>query len=202
MSKRYDEEVEVRVERDATGAVVATTVAAPQPLRIGEALPLEPMAACAGIEPGGILGTHHPPTLASDGGNPRVLIEVTPEALAQAAPDHAAFRRAVGALPALGGRLSLYLYRWEGPRHRARMFSPLAGTPEDAATGSAATPLAGFLLHLSGAESAALDIVQGVEMGRPSQLAIRAWRDGEGGLRAAVGGAVVPVSQGTILTDG
>ena len=73
------------------------------------------------------------------------------------------------------------------------MFSPLAGTWEDAATGSAATPLAGFLLQLSGAESGAWEIVQGVEMGRPSLLrttarrgAGRHPRDGRRRLRASV----------------
>ncbi|MBL6456680.1 PhzF family phenazine biosynthesis protein [Belnapia sp. T6] len=190
--------VEIELERDAAGAVLAAIVAAPQPLTIGAALPAGPIAACAGIPPGGILTARHAPTLASDGGNPRVLLEVTPEALAAAAPDHAAFRRAVETLPALGGRLSLYLYRWDGERLRARMFSPLSGTPEDAATGSAATPLAGFLLSLTGAEQQALEILQGVEMGRPSLLRTTARRTG-GGIRATVGGGCVPVLRGEAL---
>ncbi len=187
--------VEIRVERDPAGAVLSTTVAAPQPLRIGEALPLGPIAACAGIAPEGILTARHAPTIASDGGNPRVLLEVTPEALAAAAPDHAAFRRIVETLPALGGRLTLYLYRRDGERLRARMFSPLAGTPEDAATGSAATLLTGFLLSLSGAEHHAIDIIQGVEMGRPSLLRTTARRT-PAGIRATVGGGCVPVLRG------
>ena len=78
------------------------------------------------------------------------------------------------------------------------MFSPLAGTPEDAATGSAATPLAGFLLHLSGGENAAFDIVQGVEMGRPSLLRTTARRTTDG-IRATVGGGCVPVLRGEAL---
>ena len=187
--------VEIAVERDAAGAVLSTTVAAPQPLTIGEALPLAPIAACAGIPAEAILTARHAPTLASDGGNPRVLLEVTPQALATAAPDHAAFRRAVETLPALGGRLSLYLYRRDGERLRARMFSPLSGTPEDAATGSAATPLTGFLLSLSGAERHAIDILQGVEMGRPSLLRTTARRMPDG-IRATVGGGCVPVLSG------
>jgi trans-2,3-dihydro-3-hydroxyanthranilate isomerase len=187
--------VEIRVERDPAGAVLSTTVAAPQPLRIGEALPVGPIAACASIAPEGIITTRHAPTIASDGGNPRVLLEVTPEALAAAAPDHAAFRRVVETLPALGGRLTLYLYRWDGERLRARMFSPLAGTPEDAATGSAATLLTGFLLSLSGAEHHAIDIIQGAEMGRPSLLRTTARRT-PAGIRATVGGGCVPVLRG------
>ena len=61
-------------------------------------------------------------------------------------------------------------------RLRARMFSPLSGTIEDAATGSAATPLAALLLSLGNADEARYDITQGVEMGRPSLLACAARR--------------------------
>ncbi len=187
--------VEVRLERDAAGVVIGATIAAPQPLKIGPAMPLDLAAACASLVPGDIVTTHHPPTIASDGGNPRLLVEVTERALAAAAPDLPAFRRAVAATPVLGGKLSLYLYRRDGAGLRARMFSPLAGTWEDAATGSAATPLVGFLLHLSGAETGAWDIVQGVEMGRPSLLRTTARRTADG-IRATVGGQCVPVLKG------
>lgn len=190
--------VEVRLERGAGGAVTGATIAAPQPLAIGGELPLDLAAACAGIAPGGIVTARHAPTLAADGGNPRLLLEVTEAALAAAAPDLAAFRRAVAATPSLGGKLSLYLYRRDGAGLRARMFSPLSGTWEDAATGSAATPLAGFLLHLSGADSGAWDILQGVEMGRPSLLRATARRTPDG-IRATVGGGCVPVLRGEAL---
>ena len=184
--------VEVRLDRDDAGAVTGATIAAPQPLTVGTTMPLDLAAACAGIAPDGIVTTRHPPTIASDGGNPRLLLEVTPDALAAATPDLPAFRRAVAATPTLGSKLSLYLYRPDGAGLRARMFSPLAGTWEDAATGSAATPLAGFLLHLSRADQGAWDIVQGVEMGRPSLLRTTARRTADG-IRATVGGGCVPV---------
>ena len=156
------------------------------------------VAACAGIPPTGVVTARHPPTLASDGGNPRLLAEVTAEALAAAAPDLAAFRRALAEHAAvLRGHLSLYLYRRDGAAAiRARMFSPLTGTFEDAATGSAATPLAGFLLRLSGAAEGAWDIAQGVEMGRPSLLRATARRGPDGAIRATVGGGCVPVLEG------
>ncbi|TCZ63674.1 PhzF family phenazine biosynthesis protein [Roseicella aquatilis] len=187
--------VEVALWRDAAGGVTGAEISAPQPLALGPALPVEAIAACAGIAPDGIVTARHAPTLAADGGNPRVLVEVTEAALAAARPDLGAFRRAVEALPDLGGRLSLYLYRRDGERLRARMFSPLTGTWEDPATGSAATPLAGFLLHLGGAEQASLDILQGVEMGRPSLLRTTARRTPQG-IRATVGGHCVPVLRG------
>ncbi len=189
--------VEIRLTRDAAGGVASATVAAPQSLKIGGEMPVEIAAACAGIPPEGVVTTRHAPTIASDGGNPRLIFEVTPEAMAAASPDIAAFRRAVETTPALGGKLSLYLYRPEGPGLRTRMFSPLAGTWEDAATGSAATPLAGFLLHLGSAESGAWEITQGVEMGRPSVLHATARRTPEG-IRATVGGGCVRMFEGSV----
>ncbi|BDG75085.1 PhzF family phenazine biosynthesis protein [Roseomonas fluvialis] len=188
--------VEVVLERDAEGRVTGAEVAAPQPLRIGAPLPAAVAAACAGLAEDDILTARHAPVLAADGGNHRLLTEVSPEALARATPDLAAFRRAVAAHPAeTGGFLSLYIYCRDGAGLRARMFSPLTGTVEDAATGSAATPLAGFLLHLDGGAEGAWDIVQGVEMGRPSLLRASARRMPEG-IRARVAGRCVPVLRG------
>jgi trans-2,3-dihydro-3-hydroxyanthranilate isomerase len=188
--------VEVTLERDDSGRVVGAEVAAPQPLRIGPALPAAVAAACAGLVEADIVTARHAPTLAADGGNHRLLTEVTPDALASATPDLAAFRRAVAAHPSeTGGFLSLYIYCRDGAAVRARMFSPLTGTVEDAATGSAATPLVGFLLHLDGGDSGAWDITQGVEMGRPSLLRAAA-RRGADGIRARVAGQCVPVLRG------
>ena len=77
------------------------------------------------------------------------------------------------------------------------MFSPLSGTVEDAATGSAATPLAVFLLSLGRDVEGRYDIAQGAEMGRPSRLLCTA-RRGADGIRATVGGGCVPVLKGEI----
>jgi trans-2,3-dihydro-3-hydroxyanthranilate isomerase len=97
----------------------------------------------------------------------------------------------------LKGRFALYLYSVGPAGVRARMFAPVSGTVEDAATGSAATPLAGLLLELSGADRGAWDVTQGVEMGRPSLLRTTAWRAPEG-IRATVGGACVPMLRGEV----
>ena len=138
----------------------------------------------------------HRPVIASVG-NSFVVAEVTPDALTRAAPDIGRFREAVAAFPDLGPRrLPLYLYAHTGPQDdrfglRARMFSPLSGTIEDAATGSAATPLAALLLSLTKDTERRYDIVQGVEMGRPSLLRTSAHRAADG-IRASVGGGCVP----------
>lgn len=188
--------VEVKVARDGAGQVTGTTIAAPQPLSTGAELPPVQVAQCAGIEPWEVVTERHAPVQAGMG-NPFVIAEVTAEALTRATPDLAAFRNAVGQWPVLKGRFALYLYAVGAAGVRARMFAPISGTVEDAATGSAAAPLAGLLLELSGAERGAWDITQGVEMGRPSLLRTTAWRAPEG-IRATVGGGCVPMLRGEV----
>jgi len=188
--------VEVEVSRGTDGTPTGARIAAPRPLTLGPRLPAEAIAACAGLPGSGISVASHPPMVVSVG-NPFVVAEVAGESLSSAAPDIGAFRQTVEASPALEGRLALYLYAQDGSRLRARMFAPLSGTVEDAATGSAACPLAALRLSLSGAERATFEIVQGVEMGRPSLLQATAWR-GADGIRASVGGGCVPVLRGEV----
>ncbi len=170
------------------------TIAAPRPLSLGAELPVEVAAACAGIAPADILVANHRPVEATVGVN-FIFAEVTGEALTRAAPDLSAFRRAGDGDPNFGDRLSLHLYARDGDRIRARMFAPNSGTVEDPATGSANATLAALLLSLSGEETGAWDIVQGVEMGRPSRLHATA-RRAEDGVRATVGGGCVSVLRG------
>ncbi len=126
------------------------------------------------------------------------MAEITGEALTRAVPDIGRFREAIASYTAMGSnRLPLYLYAHDGNRIRTRMFSPLSGTVEDAATGSAATPLAALLLSLGKDTEGRYDIVQGVELGRPSRLLCTARRSADG-IRATVGGGCVPVLKGTV----
>jgi trans-2,3-dihydro-3-hydroxyanthranilate isomerase len=188
--------VEVNVERDAAGALTGTTIAAPQPLSLGAKVPADTVAACAGLVATDVLSAAHPPMVATVGMS-FVLAEVSPAALARATPNIAEFRAGVARQPELAGRLSLYLYARDShpSRIRARMFAPLAGTWEDPATGSAATPLAALLLSFTRDEHARFTIEQGVEMGRPSLLRVEARRAPDG-IRATVGGNCVPVLRG------
>jgi len=183
--------VEVQVTPDAV------TIAAPQPLSLGAEMPVELVAGCVGLSAGEVLTTAHRPVSASVG-NSFVIAEVTGDALTRAAPDIARFREAARTFTAMGpNRLPLYLYAHDGARIRARMFSPLSGTIEDPATGSAATPLAALLLSLTPDAERRYQIVQGVEMGRPSRLSCAAHRAADG-IRASVGGNCVPVLAGEI----
>jgi trans-2,3-dihydro-3-hydroxyanthranilate isomerase len=189
--------VQVRIDRNHAGKAVGATIAAPQPLSLGVQLPAEAVAACVSLESSEVLTGAHPPVLASVG-NPFVIAEVSPEALSRAVPEVSAFRRVRAEHSALEGRVALNLYARAGRRLRARMFSPLSGTVEDAATGSANAPLVGLLLSLSDDTELTSEVVQGVEMGRPSLLRVTARRETDG-IRTTVGGGCVPVLRGEAM---
>jgi trans-2,3-dihydro-3-hydroxyanthranilate isomerase len=186
--------VEIKVERDGAGAPTGATIAAPQPLSLGLELPADAVAACTGLDASDVLTRGHKPVLASVG-MPFIFAEVTGAALTRAAPDLAKFRSTEAAIPALKGRLALHLYVRDGGRIRARMFAPLSGTIEDPATGSANATLGPLLLSLTREEGASYEIVQGVEMGRPSLLRVVARRASDG-IRSTVSGGCVPVLRG------
>ena len=183
--------VEVRADSDQV------TIAAPQPLSLGPEMPVELLAGCIGIDAADVVVKNHRPVSASVG-NSFVVAEVAGAALTKAVPDIARFREAAASYTTMGpNRLPLYLYAHDGGRLRARMFSPLSGTVEDPATGSAATPLTALLLSLGKEAEGRYEIAQGVEMGRPSRLLCTA-RRGADGIRATVGGSCVPVLKGEI----
>ncbi len=81
-----------------------------------------------------------------------------------------------------------------------RMFGPGVGIDEDPATGAAATSLAALLGAASGEHDGRLRwrVEQGIEMGRPSLMDIEADLDAGEITAVRVGGATVPVSEGTI----
>jgi trans-2,3-dihydro-3-hydroxyanthranilate isomerase len=195
---RFEEQaglVEVRVERGQDGRLHGAEIDAPQALQLmGEFEPAD-VAKCIGLLPGDIRVETHRPVRATVGVE-FVLIEVAADKLSEAAPDLAAFRE-VAARHERGRRLSLFIYAPDGDAVRARMFAPLAGTWEDPATGSASATLGALLLHHSDDGELAIDIRQGVEMGRPSALKVRARRTADG-IRASVGGTCVPIFRGFI----
>ncbi|GGQ49390.1 PhzF family phenazine biosynthesis protein [Streptomyces mutabilis] len=87
------------------------------------------------------------------------------EALAKLDPDH----RALGRFP----DMAVNCYAGAGAAWRNRMFSPAYGVVEDAATGSAAGPIAIHLArHGLAPYGRRLEITQGVEIGRPSPMGV------------------------------
>jgi len=195
--------VSVRVFRRPDGRPDAAELDAPRSLQIGEGVPTDTLAACVGLDPADIrTDSHHP--LSAGTGLPFVIAEVTGRAaLAAARPDWAGFRDAAEAFPDLAQHFSVHLYardETDPVRLYARMFSPLLGVPEDPATGSANAALAALLVSLAPGEDVelAFDILQGVEMGRPSRLAARASKTAEGAVTASIGGSCVPMMRGVI----
>lgn len=190
--------VVVTLRRDPDGTVQGASINAPQPLSTGLELPVETVAACLGITPADIRTTTHPPMVASVG-MPFVLVEVKPQALAVTVPRHEPWQQTIRAFPALEGELAIFLYAHTGAGQvRARMFAPEKGIWEDPATGSASAALVALLLSRSEAKELTIDITQGVEMGRTSRIAGRAWRTPEG-IRSSVAGDAVMVFRGEVL---
>lgn len=106
------------------------------------------------------------------------------------------------ALAALG-TFGTYCFAGEGARWKARMFHPVAGVPEDPATGSAAGP---FALHLArhgriefGEE---IEIAQGAEIQRPSKLHARVGGSADAVAKIEVGGSAVIIARGEFKLPG
>jgi trans-2,3-dihydro-3-hydroxyanthranilate isomerase len=124
-------------------------------------------------------------------GAPQVIVPVgDAAALGAARPDY----DAIGALLAVHDAIVYYLVAIDGGRVRARSFLRTAEMGEDPATGAAAGPLCAYVAERTGVE--AVEIDQGVEMGRPSRL--RASVEGD---RVRVGGNAVVVVDGTVFLD-
>jgi trans-2,3-dihydro-3-hydroxyanthranilate isomerase len=93
--------------------------------------------------------------------------------------------------------LGVNVFAGQGTRWKTRMFAPAEGVAEDAATGSAAGPLACHLArHGAIAWGDQIEISQGAEIGRPSTLHARANGSAAGIESVEVGGAAVTVARG------
>ncbi|MFG3043398.1 PhzF family phenazine biosynthesis protein [Streptomyces sp. NPDC048241] len=106
-------------------------------------------------------------------------------------PDH----RALGAFEDMAANC----FAGSGTQWRSRMFSPAYGVVEDAATGSAAGPIAIHLARHGLIEyGQRIVITQGVEMGRPSPMHSLAEGSGERATQVVVGGDGVIALEGTL----
>ena len=136
-----------------------------------------------------------------------VHLPVTEEAVVRAVPASRSFGALADRLAAAGpvedlcDGLNVYAVAGEAPALsvHSRVFVPGVGVPEDPATGSAAAGL-GMALVASGQlpEGGRYDIVQGIEMGRPSKLHCRVEATGGTAERCHVAGQVQPVASGEI----
>jgi len=172
--------VPVEVERDESGALVFGRMQQPIPT-------IEPLAEAERLLT--VLGLERselPVELYDNGATQIVVTLPSEDAVAALAPDWAAI--------ASFGVTGVNCVAGNGARWKTRMFWPRG---EDAATGSAAGPIACHLCRHGRVEWGEwIEISQGTEIGRPSTLFARA--DGAGGeiVRVFVGGRAVVVARG------
>ena len=205
-SLRFEEKaglVDVDVIRDGD-SVTGARIMAPQSLEIGRTMEPAAYAACVSLPADAIKTNRHQPTLASVG-LPFYVAETDMESLAAAHANLDAFHSAAEefGLVDLSGRFSVFVYARHGSgidALRARMFAPLSNNWEDPATGSASAALGAFLVSLQpeGDMATRIDIEQGVEMGRPSAITVRARKTGGQVNSVAVEGSCVNVMRGEI----
>jgi trans-2,3-dihydro-3-hydroxyanthranilate isomerase len=112
--------------------------------------------------------------------------------------DVAALRPNLAAIEDLGGAaLGVNCFAGSGSQWKTRMFAPGSGVPEDPATGSAAGPLAFHLARHGRIEfGQQIEVMQGVEIDRPSKLFARVEGTPEAAELIEVGGSAVVVARG------
>ena len=175
--------VPVALERDESGRIVFGRMTQPVPT----VTPFEQareLLAALGVERSEL------PVELYDNGVEHVYVALgSEEEVARLQPD----AKALAAFGFVGANA----FAGSGTRWKTRMFSPLDGVGEDAATGSAAGPLACHLArHGLVPWGEQIEISQGAEIGRPSTLYARA--DGTDGEieSVEVGGSAVIVARG------
>ncbi len=188
------------------GRVTGAELTAPAPLSRDGRLDAGAVAAVLSLPPGDILTTRHEPEIVSVG-LPFLAVELaTRAALRRARADPA------GMASLLSGRAVAGLYAYtravdagEAPAQmQARMFAPADGIAEDPATGSATAAVGALQAALLGQPDAelALQVGQGVDMGRPSLLSVVAVKAAGQVREARVGGGCVPVMEGRFRLAG
>ncbi|EIZ77924.1 phenazine biosynthesis protein family [Novosphingobium sp. Rr 2-17] len=141
------------------------------PLRLADPIDdIRPLAAALALDPGDLITD--PPVRPADTGAAHLMVRVRDAATAdKARPDADALLAVLNGTVAEG----CYLYAFDpsapGTAY-TRFFNPTVGLWEDAATGTAAGPLAAYLHHHGALPTPAIAIEQGVKMGRRSILRI------------------------------
>jgi trans-2,3-dihydro-3-hydroxyanthranilate isomerase len=180
------------------GKPLACRIAAPERLQLGDIVAPEKLAPAVSLEPTDILTDTHPPRVASVG-LPFLVAELRDRDALERAE---IYPRKLYALAREGVNPEIHLYTRSGDDFdiRARVFAPLAGVPEDPASGSPNCALAGLLAHLDAAPSGRYQwrIAQGVEMGRPSVLNAEAEKVNGVVVTTNISGGCVMVAEGYI----
>jgi trans-2,3-dihydro-3-hydroxyanthranilate isomerase len=174
--------IPVELERDGP-RIVFGSMEQPIP-RIDPVVDPAPIFAALGVSGSGL------PVERYDLGPGHLYIELgSPEEVAALQPDVAALARATPD--------GVNCFARDGQRWKTRMFAPNHGVVEDAATGSAAGPLAVHLArHGRIAFGEQIEIKQGAEINRPSTLYAAAHGSADEIQRVVVGGSAVTVARG------
>lgn len=173
------------------GSPVEAELTAPRAPELAGAPDLATCAALVGLGPDEVTAAH-----IASAGAPFLFVELRSlDALGRARVP------AAGQLAEANG-LALFTRETDSAAHdlRMRMFAPDHGIAEDPATGSAAAALGGLLATTEGEADGwrSWRIGQGIEMGRPSLLRVRARREAGKVAEIRVAGAAVSVAEGTI----
>lgn len=188
------------------GLIVGAELTAPEPFARRGTATADQVAACLALSPEDVETARHQPQVVSVG-LPFLVVELgTRDALRRAAarPDH------FTSLFPLDGADAIYCYTREVPADegpldwQARMFSPLDGTGEDPATGSATAATAGLVADLAPETDGELAwrVGQGYDLGRPSLLRPRVDKRAGRIERVRIGGRCVEVMTGTLELAG
>lgn len=191
--------VPLTVER-LDGVAVGAELTAPKPFARGPAAPVAEAAAAVGLSAADVLTGRHLPSMASCG-LAFLFVELAGrEALRRSKPDANLLVSLLKATQSAGIFLYTGANAGDGCAFQARMFFPMDVIIEDPATGSANVALAGLLAACASEPDLDLSVTvgQGYDMGRPSQLGIRAVKRGGWVVSTHVGGRCVEMMTGTI----
>lgn len=159
----------------------------------GEIPSAEVIAAAVGLQADDILASDASPSICSSG-TPLLFVQVSGKAdLERARP---------GDIPAEPGGCALVaLDDLKNGIVHMRFFAPRFGIPEDPATGAAAAALPAFLRGL-GHHDRQFTIHQGDFMGRPSRIGVEVLEEEPGGLRTAISGKAIKMTEGQLMLPG
>jgi trans-2,3-dihydro-3-hydroxyanthranilate isomerase len=164
----------------------------------GRRLPRKLIAPVLGLSPADL--DSHPIEEVSTGLATLVVPVRTRRALERIKVDREAMLKLVDGLDAKAVMAFAPGAQGAGHQLTARVFVDYYGVPEDAATGSANGCLASWLVQHRYFDDDAIDlrVEQGVSIGRPSTLHLRAMRTSRG-IEVRVGGGVVDIARGTLV---
>ncbi|GAB4568918.1 MAG: PhzF family phenazine biosynthesis protein [Anaerolineae bacterium] len=190
-------QIPVTVTAQGTGAPVLWM--RQKPPQMGAMCPPELVARAVGLEPAD-LDDHFPAQEVSTG-LPFVIAPLRRlDALRRSQPDLNGFQALVD--QGFAGAVLLFCPETYDPANRlsVRVYAVEYGVTEDPATGSANGCLAAYLVahRYFGEDAIDIRVEQGIDMGRPSALYLRA-RAGAPAIEVHVGGRVIPVAEGALL---